>query len=171
MYSSLGTVSFEHSSNNNYIDAILAVKCDESSVTGESDAVRKGRPEEGHDPFFISGSVVMEGHGTVLVTGVGVNSFQGKTMMSLRTEEEVTPLQEKLEVIATRIGYAGLVAAVLMLLVVIPKYFITKAVNHEKFTAETSTDIVRYLVEAISIVVVAIPEGLPLAVTMVLLRL
>jgi hypothetical protein len=38
---------------------------------------------------------------------------------------------------------------------------------HEKLTGDTSSDIVRYLVEAISIVVVAIPEGLPLAVTMV----
>lgn len=41
------------------------------------------------------------------------------------------------------------------------------AINHEKLSGETSSDIVRYLVEAISIVVVAIPEGLPLAVTMV----
>ena len=81
----------------------IAVKCDESSVTGESDAVRKGRAEEEQDPFFISGSVVQEGHGTLLVTGVGVNSFHGKTLMSLRTPEEVTPLQEKLEVIATSI--------------------------------------------------------------------
>ena len=38
---------------------------------------------------------------------------------------------------------------------------------HEKLSGDTSSDIVRYLVEAISIVVVAIPEGLPLAVTMV----
>eukprot|EP00026_Physarum_polycephalum_P001641 Phypoly_transcript_01643.p1 GENE.Phypoly_transcript_01643~~Phypoly_transcript_01643.p1 ORF type:complete len:1033 (+),score=152.15 Phypoly_transcript_01643:95-3193(+) len=145
-----------------------ALKCDESTVTGESDAVRKGRPEDRADPFFISGSVVMEGNGEMLVTAVGVNSFQGKTLLSLQTPDEVTPLQEKLEVMATRIGYTGLAAAVLMLLVVIPKYFITKAINNEKFTPQTSTDIVRYLVEAISIVVVAIPEGLPLAVTITL---
>lgn len=109
--------------------------------------MKKGRVEEGKDPFFISGSVVTEGTGTILVTAVGVHSFQGKTLLSLQTPDEVTPLQEKLEVIAThilfpliffsfmsiyflllvvRIGYAGLFAAVLMLLVVIPKYFITK---------------------------------------------
>ncbi len=52
---------------------------------------------------FTLWSQVMEGHGSMLVTGVGVNSFQGKTMMSLRTKDEVTPLQEKLEVIATNI--------------------------------------------------------------------
>lgn len=80
-----------------------AIKCDESSVTGESDAVRKGTVEEHLDPFFISGSVVLEGHGAMLVTAVGVNSFQGKTLLSLQTPDEVTPLQEKLEVIATNI--------------------------------------------------------------------
>jgi hypothetical protein len=39
----------------------------------------------------------------MLVTAVGVHSFQGKTLLSLQTPDEVTPLQEKLEVIATNI--------------------------------------------------------------------
>lgn len=68
-----------------------AVKCDESSATGESDLMRKtpaaqvqtvlqkAHPMEVEklDPFIISGSKVSEGNGTFLVTAVGVNSSYG----------------------------------------------------------------------------------------------
>jgi magnesium-transporting ATPase (P-type) len=50
----------------------------------------------------------MEGNGEMLVTAVGVNSFQGKTLLSLQTPDEITPLQEKLEVIATNILFVYL---------------------------------------------------------------
>ena len=88
------------------------VSCDESSVTGESDLLKKTaaaevfRAQEQHeetrkmDPFILSGSKVAEGIGTFLVTAVGVHSTHGKTMMSLREENQVTPLQLKLNVLA-----------------------------------------------------------------------
>lgn len=74
------------------VDGVLLeghqLRCDESSATGESDAVRKLTWEEieanGHkgDPFLISGSKVLEGYGRYLVIGVGPYSFYGKIMMS-----------------------------------------------------------------------------------------
>ena len=54
------------------------IKCDESGATGESDAIAK--PEK--DPFFLSGSQVLEGYGTILVVAVGTNSFNGKVTFS-----------------------------------------------------------------------------------------
>ena len=65
------------------------VRCDESGATGESDAVRKfsyedlknGATETKGDCFLISGSKVLEGVGTYVVTSVGENSFHGKIMM------------------------------------------------------------------------------------------
>lgn len=64
------------------------VRCDESGATGESDAVRKlsygelVKGTEGKaDCFLISGSKVLEGVGTYVVTSVGENSFHGKIMM------------------------------------------------------------------------------------------
>nr|RBQ83199.1 hypothetical protein FVER53263_20478 [Fusarium verticillioides] len=91
-----------------------AVKCDESSATGESDLLRKtpaadvfdviqklGTKEaEKLDPFIISGSKVNEGNGTFFVTAVGVNSSYGRISMALRTEQEDTPLQKKLNILA-----------------------------------------------------------------------
>ncbi|KAF5288510.1 hypothetical protein FQR65_LT12015 [Abscondita terminalis] len=50
------------------------LKVDESSLTGESDHVKKG---EGYDPMVLSGTHVMEGSGKMLVAAVGVNSQAG----------------------------------------------------------------------------------------------
>lgn len=95
------------------------VKCDESSATGESDQMRKTPGEEVWkrimdgtatkklDPFIISGSKVLEGVGTYLVTSVGPNSTYGKIMISLQTPNDPTPLQVKLGRLANWIGGLG----------------------------------------------------------------
>eukprot|EP01133_Synstelium_polycarpum_P016349 gene16349-19448_t len=145
-----------------------SVVCDESTITGESDPIKKGYLADGHDPLFISGATVQEGFGRMLVTAVGVNSLNGKIMMSFRTEQEDTPLQEKLADLAEKIGKFGLGAAALMLLIVIPKYFLELKINDIPITSDVASDITQIIVGAITIVVVAVPEGLPLAVTMAL---
>src|ERR1700756_5184466 len=105
------------------VDGILIsghrVKCDESSTTGESDQIKKtpgdevmtqieaGASPNKLDPFIISGSKVLEGVGTYLVTGVGVNSSYGKIMLSLQTPNDPTPLQVKLGGLANWIGGLG----------------------------------------------------------------
>lgn len=53
---------------------MLQFKIDESSLTGESDHVKKG---ENFDPMVLSGTHVMEGSGKMVVTAVGVNSQAG----------------------------------------------------------------------------------------------
>lgn len=95
------------------------VKCDESSATGESDAMKKtdghevwqqiieGRATKELDPFLISGSKVLEGVGTYLVTSVGRYSTYGRIMLSLQTTNDPTPLQVKLGRLANWIGYLG----------------------------------------------------------------
>lgn len=95
------------------------VKCDESSATGESDQMKKtpghevwqrimdGTSTKKLDPFIISGSKVIEGVGTYLVTSVGPNSTYGKIMISLQTPNDPTPLQVKLGKLANWIGGLG----------------------------------------------------------------
>lgn len=95
------------------------VKCDESSATGESDQMKKtpghvvwqqivaGRATRKLDPFLISGSNVLEGVGTYLVTSVGPYSTYGRIMLSLQTPNDPTPLQVKLGKLADWIGYLG----------------------------------------------------------------
>lgn len=70
------------------------ILCDESSATGETDALQKvpaavalantprdTKFSEAYDPFILSGSKVLEGVGNFLVTAVGPNSFYGRTLM------------------------------------------------------------------------------------------
>eukprot|EP00123_Amoebidium_parasiticum_P012647 comp21496_c0_seq1/m.29799 comp21496_c0_seq1/g.29799 ORF comp21496_c0_seq1/g.29799 comp21496_c0_seq1/m.29799 type:complete len:976 (-) comp21496_c0_seq1:248-3175(-) len=143
------------------------LSCDESGATGESDLIKKGSTE-GHDPFFISGAQVMDGVGKMLVIAVGEHSFNGKTMMSLRVETEETPLQQKLGELADNIGYFGLVAAVITVACLVVKEVGLYYANDRPFDTHFVSALVRFVITGITILVVAIPEGLPLAVTMAL---
>lgn len=121
------------------------------------------------DPFLISGSKVLEGVGSYMVTNVGESSFNGKTMMALRTESQSTPLQEKLDKLAEMIAKLGSAAGLLMLLVLLIRYFVEWKYNGIPVKpAEIVTEIMQIIIVAVTIVVVAVPEGLPLAVTLAL---
>ena len=60
----------------------------------------------------------------MVVICVGPYSMNGKTMMSLRTESEDTPLQVKLADLAESIGKIGLSLAILMLIALLIRYFV-----------------------------------------------
>ena len=155
------------------------VHCDESSATGESDLLRKTggadvfKAMEGHgniaklDPFIISGSKVTEGIGTFLVTAVGVNSCHGKTMMSLREDAQTTPLQSKLNVLAEYIAKLGLAAGLLLFVVTFVE-FLVRLKDIEGGPGQKGQAFLNVFIVAVTIVVVAVPEGLPLAVTLAL---
>ncbi|KAF2645365.1 calcium transporting P-type ATPase-like protein [Massarina eburnea CBS 473.64] len=165
------------------VDGILiqghGLKCDESSATGESDLLKKTSAEdafraiENHeslkkiDPFILSGAKVSEGVGTFMVTATGIHSSYGKTMMSLREESEVTPLQSKLNVLATYIAKLGGAAALLLFVVLFIRFLVKLRTVHDT-PAQRGQNFLNILIVAITIVVVAVPEGLPLAVTLAL---
>jgi len=165
------------------VDGILisghGIKCDESSATGESDLLKKTGGDEAFraierhdnlkkiDPFILSGAKVSEGVGTFIVTATGVHSSYGKTMMSLREDSEVTPLQSKLNVLATYIAKLG-GAAALLLFVVLFIEFLVRLKSSNATPAEKGQNFLNILIVAITVVVVAVPEGLPLAVTLAL---
>ncbi|GAQ10844.1 calcium-transporting ATPase 2 [Aspergillus lentulus] len=154
------------------------VKCDESSATGESDVLRKApgsdvyQAIERHenlkklDPFIVSGAKVSEGVGTFLVTAVGVNSTYGKTLMSLQDEGQTTPLQSKLNVLAEYIAKLGLAAGLLLFVVLFIK-FLAQLKDMHGADAKGQAFLQIFIV-AVTIIVVAVPEGLPLAVTLAL---
>jgi Ca2+-transporting ATPase len=156
------------------------LKCDESSATGESDAIKKtGGTQVFHmletgqkttkelDPFIISGAKVTEGVGTFVSTSVGVNSSYGKIMMSVRTEIESTPLQEKLERLAMAIAKLGVAAAGLLFFVLLIRFLVSLKAD-TRTAPEKAMTFMNILIVAITIIVVAVPEGLPLAVTLAL---
>ncbi|CVL10378.1 probable calcium P-type ATPase NCA-3 (Ca2+-transporting ATPase) [Fusarium proliferatum] len=158
-----------------------AVKCDESSATGESDLLRKTpaadvydaiqkldtKEAEKLDPFIISGSKVNEGNGTFLVTAVGVNSSYGRISMALRAEQEDTPLQKKLNILADWIAKVGAGAALLLFVVLFIK-FCAQLPKNRGSPSEKGQEFMKIFIVSVTVVVVAVPEGLPLAVTLAL---
>jgi P-type Ca2+ transporter type 2B len=119
--------------------------------------------------FLISGSKVMDGTGLMLVAAVGTNSQQGKNKLKLSEEIEQTPLQAKLEGVVDQIGTIGKWAAYLTFA------GMTLHLLFDIFIGGMSIDIGRFLefivdffIIGVTIIVVAIPEGLPLAVTLAL---
>ncbi|KAK3026285.1 hypothetical protein RJ639_041234 [Escallonia herrerae] len=147
---------------------------DESSMTGESKIVRK----DAKAPFLMSGCKVADGYGTMLVTSVGINTEWGLLMSSISEDNgEETPLQVRLNGVATFIGIVGLVIAVSVLIILVARYFTGHTLNpdgNKQFNAgktklsDAINGAVKIFTVAVTIVVVAVPEGLPLAVTLTL---
>ena len=179
----VGDVLYIESGDSVPADGILidghGIQCDESSATGESDAMRKVGGAEVWtqilhrtatstlDPFIISGTKVLEGVGTYLVTSVGVNSSYGKIMMSLQTENEDTPLQLKLAKLANWIGYIGSSAAGVLFFILLIRFLVGLSGNTAS-SAMKGSQFLDIFIVAITIIVVAVPEGLPVAVTLAL---
>lgn len=198
------------------------LKIDESTLTGESDHVKKG---EHTDPMLFSGTHVMEGSGKVLVSAVGVNSQAGIILTLLgaahtenkeqkkkkkknKADEEaamsgnshlgnitanthVEParadsivaasspaedsnprkeksvLQAKLTKLAIQIGYVGSTIAVLTVIILVVRHLIEVFVAEGRPWRSSDTQhIVNCFIIGVTVLVVAVPEGLPLAVTL-----
>ncbi|KAK6911124.1 hypothetical protein RJ641_023217 [Dillenia turbinata] len=143
---------------------------DESSMTGESKIVHKNHKE----PFFMSGCKVADGLGTMVVTGVGINTEWGLLMASISEDTgEETPLQVRLNGVATLIGIVGLSVAGSVLAILLVRYFTGHTTGTDgkvQFVAGKTSistavdDVIKIFTIAVTIVVVAVPEGLPLAV-------
>ncbi|KAL5598590.1 hypothetical protein BROUX41_003484 [Berkeleyomyces rouxiae] len=165
------------------VDGILIegfnVKCDESQATGESDIIKKtsgyqvfeaienNSSLKKMDPFIQSGARIMEGVGTFLCTSTGIHSSYGRTLMSLDEDIEMTPLQSKLNVIATYIAKIGGAAGLLLFTTLFIK-FLANLPNSDKTPSEKGEQFLDIFIVVVTIIVVAVPEGLPLAVTLAL---
>ncbi|XP_034290088.1 plasma membrane calcium-transporting ATPase 3 isoform X4 [Pantherophis guttatus] len=188
------------------------LKIDESSLTGESDHVRKSADK---DPMLLSGTHVMEGSGRMVISAVGVNSQTGiiftllgaggeeeekkekkakkqdgavaMEMQPLKSAEggemeerekkkasvpkkEKSVLQGKLTKLAVQIGKAGLVMSAITVIILVLYFIIqTFVIDGKTWMGECTPVYVQYFVKffiiGVTVLVVAVPEGLPLAVT------
>ncbi|KAI7643807.1 calcium-translocating P-type ATPase, partial [Hortaea werneckii] len=103
----------------------------------------------------------------MLVTATGIHSSYGKTMLSLQESNEATPLQTKLNGLAEYIAKLGSSAALLLFIVLLIK-FLAQLPGNDGTPADKGQQFMSILIVAVTIVVVAVPEGLPLAVTLAL---
>ncbi|KAH1049625.1 hypothetical protein AAZX31_08G044500 [Glycine max] len=150
-----------------------SLKVDESSMTGESDHVHVNGDT---NPFLLSGTKVTDGFAHMLVTCVGMNTAWGAMMGSITREvNEETPLQVRLNKLTSAIGKVGLFVAAIVLVVSMIRYLtgstrddfgIREFVRGKTKSEDVMNAVVGIVAAAVTIVVVAIPEGLPLAVTL-----
>ena len=164
------------------------LRMDESSLTGESEMIRKDTFEEclaqiaegdsrsprsmqHHfvaSPVVLSGTTVNSGSGIAIVVAVGPNSQAGQLFQKLAFDTEPTPLQLKLNALAGDIGNFGLVCSIIAFCVLVLEYWIIYAyteVDQRPPLVSVVASHVHFFVTAITVLVVAVPEGLPLAVT------
>jgi Ca2+ transporting ATPase len=138
---------------------------DESSLTGESRLISK-KPGD----VILSGTAAVQGSGRMVVIAVGLNSVAGKIKArvyesedhqdELAGEDENSPLFVKLDLLAKQIGLVGTAAAVLA--------FVAMCIIGLGIQGNPVNYLLRYLVVAITVLAVSVPEGLPLAVTLAL---
>uniref|UniRef100_J3L7P9 Calcium-transporting ATPase n=1 Tax=Oryza brachyantha TaxID=4533 RepID=J3L7P9_ORYBR len=139
---------------------------DESSLSGES--------EPGHvsaaNRFLLGGTKVQDGSARMLVTAVGMRTEWGNLMETLsQGGEDETPLQVKLNGVATIIGKIGLAFAVLTFTVLMARFLVGKANAPGgllRWRMVDALSVLNFFAVAVTIIVVAVPEGLPLAVTL-----
>lgn len=138
---------------------------DESSLTGESEPVMITK----ENPFLLSGTKVQDGSCKMLVTTVGMRTQWGKLMATLSEGgDDETPLQVKLNGVATIIGKIGLFFAIVTFAVLVQGLVSRKLREgtHWSWNGDDALELLEFFAVAVTIVVVAVPEGLPLAVTL-----
>ena len=147
----------------------VSLNIDESTLTGEP-LCHKTTDEAQFDPdatfpsnYAMRGTKVMEGHGVMQALAVGDNTENGKVFEAAQIDDSVkTPLNEQLDglgKVITRLSY--LVAAIIIVgrLVL---YFINNSFDFVEFL----TFFLQTVMVAVTLIVVSVPEGLPMAVTL-----
>lgn len=150
---------------------------DESSLNGESKEVYK---ELTKDINIISdknkvyrGTTIYDGTAEVLITKVGMDTLYGKMAKELTTGEDISPLKLRLTNLAKIISKIGYIAAILIAIsYLFSKIFILNNFNLSIIKAISLNTIIGYILEAmtlaVSVLVMAVPEGLPMMITLVL---
>ncbi len=150
----------------------VSLKIDESSLTGEP-ICEKTIVEEDFDKeatfpsnHVMKGTKVMEGHGICRVFAVGDKTENGKVFTAAQIDSSVrTPLNEQLDKLGSLVSKLGYTIAGLIIVGRMILYF----TNGEPFVL---MDFLSYLLQtcmiAVTLIVVSVPEGLPMAVTLAL---
>ena len=149
---------------------------DESTLTGEP-MCGKSVDEKDFDKaatyptnHVMKGTKVMEGHGICRVLAVGDKTEQGKVFEAVQIDDSVkTPLNEQLDGLSDWITWISWGFAVLIVVCRIIRYFVTNGTDcfgSMEQVAPFIAYVLQTLMIAVTLVVVAVPEGLPMAVTL-----
>lgn len=164
-------------------DGILldgALKLDQAALNGESEEAEKipapadyywdsDKTDFLDKQRLYRGSVVVEGTGIMQAVKIGDKSVYGQLTQELKDDERDSPLKLKLKGLAEKLSYFGYVGAVLIALAVIMHKIYMAGSIAAYFSDMTAVmaDMVQAVILAVIIIVMAVPEGLPLMIAIV----
>lgn len=170
-------------------DGILidgSLRVDNSALNGEAEECKKTQADESFqladeitgDTFvdkhsLFRGAIVFDGEGILDVRKVGLKTMMGKMAEEMQEDEPDSPLKVKLAKLAKQISTFGYIGAI-VIAVLYFAYFIVLAGGPSAYFAEGFENILKDLIQAVSlaivIIVCAVPEGLPLMISLVLMQ-
>ena len=162
------------------------LKVDNSALNGEAEECPKFaadtdfifKSEITGDTFvdkhsLFRGAVIFDGKGVLDVCQVGLSTMMGKMAEEMQEDEPDSPLKVKLSKLANMISKFGYIGAIVIAIMYMG-YFVISAGGIEPYLALGLTEIVKDLISAVSLAVViivcAVPEGLPLMISLVLMQ-
>lgn len=163
-----------------------SLRVDNSALNGEAEECKKfgtsedfDLPEDITGDTFVDehslfrGAVVFDGEGVMDVRRVGLQTMMGKMAEEMQEDEPDSPLKVKLAKLAKQISTFGYIGAIIIALMYFG-YFIVSAGGFSQYFAIGAQEIIKDIVEAVSLAVViivcAVPEGLPLMISLVLMQ-
>ena len=155
----------------------VSLQVNEANLTGELMVNKTTDPEHFDDEAtypsnaVMRGTTVTDGHGTMRVDRVGDATEIGKVArQSTEQSDEKTPLNIQLEKLANLIGKVGFTIATLTFLIFTGKdlyaYFTANTVETWEQWLQVAQIVLKYFMMAVTLIVVAVPEGLPMSVTL-----
>lgn len=162
------------------------LRVNNSALNGEAEECKKFAAPDGFkipeeitgDTFtdkhsLFKGAIVYNGEGLMEIQKVGMNTMMGKMAEDMADAEETSPLKEKLGVLAQQIskfGYAGAIVISLAYLI----HFVVVAGGVSAWLATGWLAVLQSVIEAVMVAIViivcAVPEGLPLMISLVLMQ-
>lgn len=170
-------------------DGILvdgSLRVDNSALNGEAEECKKTAAEESFrladditgDTFvdahsLFRGAVVFDGEGVLDVRKVGLKTMMGRMAEEMQEEEPDSPLKVKLSILAKQISTFGYIGAIVIAVLYFANFIITNG-GVSAYFALGAEQVIKDIVEAVSlaivIIVCAVPEGLPLMISLVLMQ-
>ena len=185
----VGDVILLQSGDKILADGILAegaLSVDNSALNGEAEECPKSEAPDGFaipetitgDTFvdahsLFRGATVLDGEGYMIVQKVGLDTMMGKMAKDMEDKEPDSPLKVKLNKLAGQISVFGYIGAIIIALA----YFVHFVMLAGDLSAYLATgglsilgDVMNAIAIAITIIVCAVPEGLPLVIALVLMQ-
>ena len=148
------------------------LQINESGLTGEPLSDKNANNHDDSNSAYpvdviLRSTMVMNGHGEAIVTAVGDQTEIGRVAKDSTEETDVvTPLDKQLNKLAALISKVGTVIAIAVFAIFLTHDILTQSVWHSADYFKMTEVVLKYFMMAVTLIVMAVPEGLPMAVTL-----